>query len=265
MVPGALAAVVLAAAAGAEPAWSRPQVLSGSAGTNARVVTNARGDGAVSWEAGPSRCTPTHCPLLRFRVLPARRGALQPAPGRRSRGGALALAARVADPPAAGRLPRRREPRRRCVGRRRRSRGLGARARRCAGPADGGPRVGGARTCQARTPRAIRRARVRSSPSGRRRAESPPRRRARACNPPSRPFRAARSSSGPESAWSPRWSPRGRARPARRSAARRRSSRDRARGPRPAAPRRPARRRSARNGSRSRPACTRRGSGPARR
>jgi hypothetical protein len=56
-------------------AWSRPQVLSRSPGTNARVVANARGDAAVAWEAGPSPCRSAICPPLRYRVLLAVRRA----------------------------------------------------------------------------------------------------------------------------------------------------------------------------------------------
>jgi hypothetical protein len=67
-----LGAVVLAAWPAA--AWSRPQVLSRSPGTNARVAANARGDAAVVWESGPSRC-PAACPALRFRVMLAVRRA----------------------------------------------------------------------------------------------------------------------------------------------------------------------------------------------
>jgi hypothetical protein len=67
-----LGAVVLAAWPAA--AWSRPQVLSRSPGTNARVAANARGDAAVVWESGASRC-PAACPALRFRVMLAVRRA----------------------------------------------------------------------------------------------------------------------------------------------------------------------------------------------
>jgi hypothetical protein len=68
----ALATGVLATWSGA--AWGRPQVLSGSPGTNAQVVANARGDAAVVWESGPASCRAA-CSTRRFRVLLAVRRA----------------------------------------------------------------------------------------------------------------------------------------------------------------------------------------------